>query len=176
MQTAALITRRAGTLGELSLIGSERAELRRRNFRELVKAAAKRPQPADAIRDFERGRPTSFEQFTKVETAVLRASKPEAVQRYLGRDVQLACEHIIATVDAPEALIESEEDIEHVANKHQRRLAEYIRTGNEAGLQSIIDYCSQHEIALARMRHAATNAKRALSMPLRFVPTGGQSA
>lgn len=162
------ITRVAAFSGnELRLIGSERAEKRRQSFTQLISEMPKRPQPVEAVRNFERGRATSYEQFTYVETAALRVAPVTSAIAYIGREMQNAVEHLIAPADPIEQALSTEEDLEHAANKQQRLLAQYIQTGNVAGIQSVIDTTSRHEVGLQRVKHAAINALRSFSTPAR---------
>lgn len=176
MQGMVAITRRCTDGATLRLMGAERAERRRAIFGELVHALPKRPEPVEAFRNFGRERATSFEQFVRIETAAVRASKPEAVVRYVGRIAMELLGHIIAPADPLENVLRGAEDRGHVAQRQQRLLAQYVQSGNALGLQRVMETVTEHEIALQRVRQTAQNALRSLETPACVLPFTGARA
>ena len=145
---------------ELTLLSAQRANAARQNVAQLVDELPKRPEPAHAIRDFERGRPLSFEKYVQVETAVIRKSSAAALVRYFGRALGNAVEHIVAPIDHLDNVLDHEADCEHEANKQQRRLTLYIQTNNRTGIERVRDSAAIHALALSRVAQTADVALR----------------
>lgn len=159
---APAVTRRLSNGETMTL---EKSERERRIFSLLVEELPKRPEPVHAIRDYERGRSTSVEQFHRIEAAVIRASGPEAVFRYIGRRVQSALEHLVPPPHPLEHALQTEEDFEHVANRQQRLLTGYVLAKNTLGIRRMLTTAAQHQVALQQLQLSATHALQQIETP-----------
>ena len=137
-------SRVASNGAHLTLIASARAEQRRSNVAQLVAELPHRPEPRDAVRDFERGRPASHEMASKVEVAVISVATPEQIHRYCDRDRASLLALVKAEPMSLDAAIDAEIDAQATADRHQLRMRQYVSTGDVAGMQRVIADTAKH--------------------------------
>ncbi len=174
-------TRRASNGAQLTLLASARAEQQRANISLLVSEIGTRPEPKDAIRDFERGRPSSHENAARVEVAVISAATPEQVHRYCDRSRAGLLALVATETPSMDAAIMAEIDAQAEADKQQLRMRHYVATGDVVGMERVIADTAKHVreaqqvhqlaiMELARMRHTRP------SRPSFHVVDGGRAS
>lgn len=165
------VSRRLPNGHTLSVSTNDRVELRRRNYTLLVDTLPKRPEPVHAVRNFQRGRSTSAEQFFRVEDAALKAASFQNAMRYIGKQTALALEHLVTPPDPMQQLdeaLDAEQDFQSHADKQQRRMKDYVRAKNVEGLQLVADTAAAHRVALLNIEQAALAHVQTLSLASRL--------
>ena len=154
---------------ELTVIGVSRAEFKRTNLAQIVSELPKRPDPASAVRDFERGRNVSFEQFARVEAAVLRVSPLRSVLGYVAREFQSVRELVFPTgaVWSTDHVLDVEHDLQCESDKQQRRLTLYVAQRDVVGIDKVIATTAAHQVALEQVMQRAVRHRNELRSGLR---------